>query len=80
MPISSTNLHTFTCSVCPAEKTKAGPLGNVQKDLIKEGWSFGDLTFGGNDYDLCPEHNKEMRVYFGIDSYPNNMFPNEAGA
>lgn len=82
MPVVSNEIHTFSCSVpeCPTTRTLTGKLGDLQLDLInKEGWVFDDLTFGGNSYDLCPAHNKELRAYFGLDQYPNNMYPNEAG-
>jgi hypothetical protein len=81
MPIISTQLHTFKCSVpdCKNERTLAGKLDIQRKSLEKEGWCFDDLQIGGNDYDLCPNHNQLIREFFGFDNYPIGTYPNEHG-
>lgn len=69
MPVTSNEVHTFTCSIpyCKFARTVAGPLAIVRKELVTAGWAFPGVIISGDEYDLCPEHNKEIRAFFGFE-------------
>lgn len=67
MPLNSTMIHTFKCSIldCDKERVISGPVGLAKDTLLEENWILEE-TILGNEYDLCPKHADKLQTFLGL--------------
>lgn len=73
MPIESTTINTFTCSIVDCEMTKniAGTLEQAFDEAKSLGWALEEAIFN-KVYDFCPEHAKELKLWLSGDDFKDN--------
>jgi hypothetical protein len=68
MPIDSTTIHRFTCSIkdCRESRTVGGELSRAIDEMQRnQGWLI-NVVFIKQSVDLCPQHAKEVIEWAGL--------------